>query len=225
MTNSLPRSRAFHFLVALISAAGFLVLVRVLPSLRSMSVPAVVSKAAAEIIVTIALLYALIRWGGEPRERLGVRPVRVSTFGWGLLCFLASAILSALTLLAFAHFGVTQDKSTLTALASKPVPVMILIAAMAAIAEEIVFRSVLISQLEAATGMTWLAAIISLAVFALAHAAGWGAWQIIFAAVPGLVLTLFFLWKRDLWICMIGHFLTDAVGLLSAAAAMAHHHP
>jgi membrane protease YdiL (CAAX protease family) len=225
MTNSLPRSRAFHFLVALLSAAGFLVLVRVLPSLRSESVAEVTGKAAVEIVATIVLLYGLIRWGGQRRVALGLRPVRASTFGWGFLCFLASAILSAVTLLAFAHFGVTQDKSTLAALASKPVPVILLIAAMAAISEEIVFRSIVITQLEAATGMTWFAAIVSLAVFALAHAAGWGAWQIIFAAVPGLVLTIFFLWKRDLWICMIGHFLTDAVGLLSAAAAMAHHHP
>ncbi len=41
--------------------------------------------------------------------------------------------------------------------------------------------------------------------------------------MPGLVLTLFFLWKRDLWVCIIAHFLVDAVGLLSAAAALAHH--
>jgi uncharacterized protein len=225
MTSTSAGSRTFHLLVAVLSAAGFLVLVRVLPSLASKSVAEVTLKAAVEIVATVALLYGLIRWGGQSRETLGVRRVRASTFGWGFLCFLASAILSALTIFAFAHFGITQDKSTLVALASKPVPVILLIAAMAAIAEEIVFRSVVISQLEAATGMTWLAAIVSLAVFALAHAAGWGPWQIVFAAVPGLVLTLFFLWKRDLWICMIAHFLTDALGLLSAAATLAHHHP
>lgn len=225
MATTSPRTRTFHLLVAVLAPAGFLLLVRLLPSLRTPSDAQVIIKCAAEIVATVALLYALIRWGRVPRETLGVRRVRASTFGWGFLCFLASAILSVLTIFAFAHFGITQDKATLVALASKPVPVILLIAAMAAIAEEIIFRSVLITQLEAATGMTWLAAMVSLAVFALAHAAGWGPWQIIFAAVPGLVLTLFFLWKRDLWICMIAHFLTDALGLLSAAAAMAHHHP
>ena len=60
-------------------------------------------------------------------------------------------------------------------------------------------------------------------VFALAHAGGWGSSQIIFAAVPGLVLTLFFLWKRDLWICIIAHFLTDAAGLLSAGPDLVNH--
>jgi hypothetical protein len=31
-----------------------------------------------------------------------------------------------------------------------------------------------------------------------------------------LVLTLFFVWKRDLGVCMIGHFLLDFIGLLAA---------
>jgi uncharacterized protein len=223
MTTIPRRSRSLHFLVALISTAGFLLLVRLLPSLRTGSAAQVIVKAVVEIGATIGLLYGLIRWGIEPREAFGVRRVRASSLGWGLVCFLASAILSALTIFAFVRLGITQDRATLTSLASRPVPIIILLAAMAAIAEEIIFRSVLITELEAATGMRWLAGLVSLVVFAAAHAGGWGPWQVIFAAVPGLVLTLFFLWKRDLWICILAHFLTDALGLLSAAAGMAHH--
>jgi membrane protease YdiL (CAAX protease family) len=151
--------------------------------------------------------------------------LRLASVGWGLVCFIATAVLSAIVVYGSAHFGIGQDKGTLAALASHPVPIILLIAAMAGIAEEIVFRAVLISQLETATGSAWLAGLISLIVFALAHAAGWGPWQILFAAVPGLVLTIFFVWKRDLWICILAHFLTDALGLLAAAANLAHHHP
>lgn len=225
MASAWRRPRSFHFLVALMSAAGFLLLVRVLPSIKTASDSQVVVKCLVEIGASVALLYGLIRWAGEPREKLGVRPLRAMTFGWGFLCFLAAAIFSALTIFAFARLGIGQDKATLLSLASRPIPIILLIAAMAAIAEEIIFRSVLISQLEAATGTSWLAGAISLAVFALAHSAGWGPSQIIFAAVPGLVLTLFFIWTRDLWICIMAHFLTDAAGLLSAAAGLAHHHP
>jgi len=223
METSSRRSRAFHLVVALLGVAGFLLIVHLLPSLRSATDLQVVVKAAVEICATVALLYVLVRWGGEPGEMLGVRRVRAATFGWGLVCFLASAILSVVTVFAFAHFGIQQDRATLAVLASHPIPIILLIAAMAAIAEEIIFRAVLISQLQAATGMPWLAGLVSLAIFAGAHASGWGPWQVIFAAVPGLVLTLFFLWKRDLWVCIIAHFLTDALGLLSAAAAMGHH--
>lgn len=223
MITTSPRSRTYYFFAALFSTAIFLLLVRFLPSLKTASNPLVVVRCVVEGAAAIAILYALSRADRRPLEAFGVQRVRLATFGWGFLCFLISATLSALTLLAFARFGIAQDKATLVALASRPVPIILLIAAMAGIAEEIIFRSILITELEAATGMRWLAAIVSLAVFALAHAGAWGPWQIIFAAVPGLVLTLFFLWKRNVWICMLAHFLTDAAGLLSAAAGLAHH--
>jgi membrane protease YdiL (CAAX protease family) len=222
MSSVLPRTRVVHLVAAVISTALFFAVVALLPSLKTATNPQMIIKCVVEILVALAILYALIRWG-EPQRELGLRPLRAATFGCGLLCFLVIAVLSVLTLFAFSRFGISQDKATLGALASRPVPVILLLAATAGIAEEIIFRSILITELEAGTGMKWLAALISLAVFAAAHAGGWGPTQVIFAAVPGLVLTLFFLWKRDLWVCVIAHFLTDALGLLSAAAAMSHH--
>lgn len=224
MAKDAANSRTKALLIAVLSAGGFLALVHLLPSVATASDAQIIVKAVVEIAASVALLFALVRWGGVTRDALGIRRVRGGTIGWGLVCFLASAVLSAITAYSFARFGIGQDKGTLAALASHPIPIILLIAAMAAIAEEIVFRSVLISQLQVATGIPWLAGLISLVVFAGAHASGWGPWQILFAAVPGLVLTVFFLWKRDLWICMIAHFLTDALGLLAAAASMAHLH-
>ena len=223
MVTTSGRIRTYHLLAAFLSTAIFLVLVRLLPSLKTASNPLVIVRCIGETAAALAILYVLTRAGDQTFEDFGIRRLRLATLGWGFLCFLVSAILSALTLFAFARFGIGQDKATLMALASRPAPIILLIAAVAGIAEEIIFRSVLITELEAATGMRWLAAIVSLAIFALAHVGGWGPSQIIFAAVPGLVLTLFFLWKRDLWICVIAHFLTDAAGLLGAAAALAHH--
>jgi membrane protease YdiL (CAAX protease family) len=222
MTTALPRTRLFHFLAAVVSTAIFFAAIHLLPSLKTGSDPQVIVRCVVQILVAIAILYGLIRWG-ESREELGVRRVRGATFGWGLLCFVISAVLAILTLFSFSRLGLAQDEAMLLALASRPVPIILLIAATAALSEEIIFRSVLITELEAATGMRWLAGLISLVIFALAHAAGWGMTQVLFAAVPGLVLTLFFLWKRNLWICVLAHFLTDALGLLSAAAGMSHH--
>jgi membrane protease YdiL (CAAX protease family) len=223
IANDTAPSRTRAFVIALLTAPGFLLLVHLLPSLAKASDQQIVIKALVEICASVALLYALIRWGGVSPEALGVGGVRASSFGWGLICFIATAVLSAIVVYSFAHFGIGQDKGTLAALASHSIPIILLIAAMAGIAEEIVFRSILISQLETATGRSWLAAAISLAIFAGAHAGGWGPWQILFAAVPGLILTIFFLWKRDLWVCILAHFLTDALGLLGAAAGLAHH--
>lgn len=216
-------SRTFHLLVAVLSVAGFLALVHLLPSIARASDTQILIQAVVEIGASVLLLYGVIRWAGQPREFLGVRRLRVSALAWGGGCFVATAILSHLVAYAVAPFGIGQQKETLAALASHPIPIILLLAAMGAIAEEIIFRSVLISQLEAATSRPWLAGLLSVSVFTCAHASGWGPSQIIFAAVPGLVWTLFFLWKRNLWICMIAHFLMDALGLLAAAAYLAPH--
>ena len=223
MVTTSRRMRTYHLLAAFLGTATFLALIRLLPSLKTASNPLVIVRCIGEAAAALTILYVLTRAGDQTLEDFGIRKVRLATLGWGLVCFLLSASLSALTLFAFARFGIGQDKATLTALASRPAPIILLIAAVAGVAEEIIFRSVLITELEAATGVRWLAATVSLAIFALAHVGGWGSWQILFAAVPGLVLTLFFLWKRDLWICIIAHFLTDATGLFGAAAALAHH--
>jgi membrane protease YdiL (CAAX protease family) len=221
---SSPRSKVVHWIIALACAGLFLGGLRLLPSLRNASNAQVALRLIIEICASLALLYLVNRFGAVSRESLGIRRFRVATVGWGVLCFLASAVLSAGTLFVFARFHIAQDKGLLTSLASRPIPIILLIAASAGIAEEIVFRSILISQFQAASGSAWVAGILSLVLFALAHVAGWGPWQIVFAAVPGAVLTLFFIWKRDLWICVIAHFLTDALGLLGAAAGMAQHH-
>ncbi len=160
--QSLPRSRVFHFLVALLSLAAFLGLIHLLPSLAKATDQQMVVKATAEILFTVALLFALIKWGSLPAERFGVRRIRAASVGWGLACFLAAVALSAVVVLAFAHFGITQQQSVLKALGSKPVPIILLIAAAAGIAEEILFRSILITELESASGSTWIAAIFRL---------------------------------------------------------------
>lgn len=222
MQTTATHSRVFHFAAAIISLAAFLGLIHVLPSLATATNQQVLVKAASEILLTVALLYGLLHLG-VPTARLGVGRVRLASFGWGVVCFIVTMVISTVLVIGLRHFGITQQRSVISALASKPVPLILLIAATAAIAEEILFRSILITELEAATGIGWLAAVLSLGAFAFAHAASWGPWQIVFAAVPGLILTLFFLWKRDLWICIIAHFLTDGVGLLGAAAGLAHH--
>ena len=87
MTKSMPRTRVFHLGAAIISTALFFVVVTLLPSLKIATNPQMVVKCVVEIIVAVAILYVLVRWG-EPKRALGLRPVSAATFGWGLVCFL-----------------------------------------------------------------------------------------------------------------------------------------
>ena len=126
MVSTSPRMRTYHLLAALVSTAIFLRLVRLFPSLKTANNPLVIVRCILEAVAAVAILFALTRADSQPLEAFGIRKVRAATFGWGFLCFLVSAILSALTLFAFCRFGIVQDKATLMALASRPAPIILL---------------------------------------------------------------------------------------------------
>jgi membrane protease YdiL (CAAX protease family) len=81
------------------------------------------------------------------------------------------------------------------------------------IVEEPFFRGYAIERLEAIGCGRVLSAAIPLAIFAATHWTG-GIPNVIVALVLGAVLTLFYLWRRDLAANMIGHGLSDFLGLV-----------
>src|SRR5215210_5712755 len=93
---------------------------------------------------------------------------------------------------------------------SRAVPVTILTVMRAGIAEEVLYRGFAIERLQALTGSKWIAAGISLALFAGFHFRQ-GLAGVTIAFVLGAVLTAFYLWKRDLIANIFGHFLTDFI--------------
>ena len=52
------------------------------------------------------------------------------------------------------------------------------------------------------------------AAFTYAHLAGWGAAQLIVAGSGGVVLTALYLWRRNLWVNMLAHWIADGAGFL-----------
>jgi uncharacterized protein len=84
----------------------------------------------------------------------------------------------------------------------------------AAIAEELLFRGYGIERLQELTGSKIIAGVVTLAAFTAAHLSYWGYAQLFGVAAAGLMLTILYLWRRDLLSNMIAHFITDAVGLL-----------
>jgi len=72
----------------------------------------------------------------------------------------------------------------------------------------------MIERLAELTRLRWLAALISLTAFTLAHLSYWGWSHLIIAGFGGAVLTGLYLLRRDLTSNMIAHFVTDGVGFL-----------
>lgn len=93
----------------------------------------------------------------------------------------------------------------------------------AAVVEETAFRGYGFERIVDLTGSRWLAAVITFALFTFAHYNGGGLALVFAAACGGMVLTVLYLWRRNLWTTILAHWLTDAVGLLLVPALAAHH--
>ncbi|MAU01798.1 MAG: hypothetical protein CL608_32075 [Anaerolineaceae bacterium] len=65
------------------------------------------------------------------------------------------------------------------------------------------------------TGRSWLAALITVLAFTLLHLFGWDWIHVVTAVLPsGIMLTLFYLWRRNLALNVIIHAVINAPLLL-----------
>jgi membrane protease YdiL (CAAX protease family) len=103
----------------------------------------------------------------------------------------------------WAHPGVDRGVAQLAAL---PIWFRIVLSVTGGPIEELVYRGYAIERIAELTRRRWLGATIALAVFTAAHIPAWGAGFALAADLPaGIVLTLFYLWRRDLAANMLGH--------------------
>ena len=81
--------------------------------------------------------------------------------------------------------------------------------------EEVLFRSYPIERLTQLTGRRWLAALITMVAFTVLHLFGWDWIHVVTAVLPGsIMLTLFYLWQRNLALNVIAHATINAPLLL-----------
>ena len=72
--------------------------------------------------------------------------------------------------------------------------------------EEVLYRGYAIERLAVLTGKRWVAASVSAGIFGLAHIPLWGVAFSLGADLPfGIVMTIFYLWRRDLVANMMAH--------------------
>lgn len=130
-----------------------------------------------------------------------------SSLAWGGIIAVVCAVL-AFVIVALTHY---TGGSSGEALAKLPLWLVTLIVLRAGVLEELFYRGYAIERLEAiGLNRVW-AGTIPLLIFGVAHwAGGWA--NIVIALVLGAVLTLFYLWRRDLVANMIGHFMVDFIG-------------
>ena len=166
-----------------------------------------------EIAVWImaAFLIVLVRFG----EGLPLSSIRLATAPWRQSlrygCILAGLCgVTAWIVILFTGYGHGPGSA---AFDKEPIWFGTLAVIRAGIVEELFFRGYAIERLESIGCGRILSPAIPLVLFAGTHWTG-GIPSIIIALVLGGILTVFYLWRRDLVANMIGHTLSDFLGLV-----------
>ena len=168
----------------------------------------IVIRELAILAVTAFVLWIVVARERLPLSSIGLRFDRVGrSAGWGLgLAVVAFAVL-AVCLVGFSAFGIHYGEG---AGISRALPVTLLAVTRAGISEEVLYRGFALERLQSLTASKWIAASVTLVLFAAFHFRQ-GLAGVFLAFVLGGIFTLFYLWKRDLLATITGHFLVDFV--------------
>jgi CAAX protease family protein len=155
----------------------------------------------------IALIVIIRRGEHLPMRSIGLGAARwwKSTL-WGFVLALVSAVVVG----ALAYVTQYGHGPGSAAFEKLPLWLITLIVFRAGVVEELFYRGYAIERLQMiGLGRFWSVAI-PLVIFSLGHWSG-GAANILIAFAAGVILTGFYLWRRDLVANMIGHGLVDFV--------------
>src|SRR6266550_1010789 len=155
----------------------------------------------------VALLVILRRGEGLSFRSIGLGTCRWwKSIAWGFVI----AVISAAVALGLAHLTSYGNGPGSAAFEKLPLWLITAIVFRAGVVEELFYRGYAIERLRViGLGRFWSVAI-PLVIFSLGHWSG-GAANILIAFAAGLILTGFYLWRRDLAANMIGHGLVDFV--------------
>jgi uncharacterized protein len=162
----------------------------------------------ALIWVSAIALIAIIRRG----EHLPLRSIGLGTARWwkSILWGFIIAVVSAVVVGALAYVTGYGHGPGSAAFEKLPLWLITAIVFRAGVVEELFYRGYAIERLRMiGLGRFWSVAI-PLVIFSFGHWSG-GAANILIAFAAGLILTGFYLWRRDLAANMIGHGLVDFV--------------
>lgn len=83
--------------------------------------------------------------------------------------------------------------------------------------EEVLYHGLAIEQLTVLSRRRWLAASLATVFFILVHTLRFDLRQLVSISVLSVGFALLYLWRRNLWINIVAHFLIDALALGAVA--------
>jgi membrane protease YdiL (CAAX protease family) len=168
----------------------------------------------AAIVLGIALL-----WERRTLASIGLRRPTFASLGFGIGAVVTIYSAGGVVVYVVYH-GLHQTPHVvgqIRTLVGGSVVYALCLAVRAGVIEEVLFRGLAIEQLSALTGIRWLAALIATVFFVLMHGLYFDWVQLLPVAAIGIVLTLLYLWRHDLWANIIAHTIIDGTSLTLAA--------
>jgi membrane protease YdiL (CAAX protease family) len=164
-----------------------------------------------------AVVFVVTRLERLPVDSIGLRRPDWLTVVSGVLLALATLyLLPPLTAPLVEAAGREGLDAGLARLAAWPAWFRVFVGATSGLVEETLYRGYAVERLAWITGRRWLGATIAAIAFALAHVPAWGLGFALAADLPfGIVMTLFYLWRRDLAASAIAHSTGLVVSLLA----------
>lgn len=148
----------------------------------------------------------------RPLASIGFVRLRWNSLGWA---FAAAATLLAGAAAGYAWIlpalGFEANMEAIASISALPLWLQFALFLRAGLVEELIYRGYAIERIEALSGSRLLAAFVPALLFVAMHFAYWGAGHLIVVAFATLILTLLYLWRRDLPCCMIAHLLADSL--------------
>jgi membrane protease YdiL (CAAX protease family) len=225
-TEDRPVARGLGWLGVLLALGGPAAMVAVTHS--GLIEPSLFQRRAATWVLlwvlTLAVL-AIVRMGERrPLASIGLGRFTLGSLGFGLLAGVMAILAFPLCAIVLKLLGVqSQAAAGVAAMGALPLWARLLTLATAGFCEEVLYRGYPITRLQALTGSRILAVILPGLVFVAVHAPSWGAAHLLYVSVVTVIMTVLFLWRKDLWSNVIAHLATDAVPLLLMPMMMRPH--
>ncbi|MCH9648434.1 MAG: CPBP family intramembrane metalloprotease [Deltaproteobacteria bacterium] len=165
------------------------------------------------------LMWVILAWEKKPLSSVGLKLPSLQSVLWGLLTAVAMLYLvSPVAAFLVSRLDAGAFSDGLGKLQGLPAAYMVVAGVTAGVVEELLYRGFLVERLALLTRNRWSAGALAIAVFTLVHIPFWGLVGALFTGFGGALLTLLFLWRRDLWANMVAHSVTAVVQLLPLAA-------
>ncbi|WP_434522443.1 CPBP family glutamic-type intramembrane protease [Halorubrum sp. AS12] len=157
-----------------------------------------------------AVIIAVVVWVEQRSlSSIGLSRPEWVDIGAAVLVFLFGAVSYPFTTPLLQSFGFETTVGGIEQLAVYPLSFVLALALTAALTEELLYRGFPIERIAERTGSTAVAAGVAILFFIIFHIPYWGLGGTLQISVNAVLLTLLYVWRRNVFACILAHAITD----------------